>query len=206
MTGCLPTVSANFDTDCMRSRPQANLDAIERAAEGRRPWYIGDELVAWRRWRSSIPPAARSTINGKARADRRARRPHRAAARQRQAHGADRTNCDARMEPRLGGQPTTRVRTHGEAAAVRAARKFMNEFGAVLEHFANRDDVTFARPDLIQCDAQVAATSSTATRYSPTRTISRRASSSDSATSSARLTIDERARAGRQHRRCRARG
>jgi len=29
---------------------------------------------------------------------------------------------------------------------------FIREYGGVLDHFAGRTDVTFARPDLVQCD------------------------------------------------------
>ena len=30
--------------------------------------------------------------------------------------------------------------------------QFMGAFGAAIEHFSNRTDVSFARPDLVQCD------------------------------------------------------
>jgi hypothetical protein len=32
--------------------------------------------------------------------------------------------------------------------------EFMRQFGATLRHFSDRADVSFARPDLVQCDVE----------------------------------------------------
>lgn len=149
MTGCLPTASANFDVGCA-GVAQANLDAVESLPRLRTVvlamtwWHGPDDIV---------------DATGR-RLDNRGKRAEIAAideliARLR-ARGLRVVLVGPVAVPNWPlASEVSRLLAYGRSIDRPLAisrEEFLREYGPVFEHFTGRDDVTFARPDLVQCD------------------------------------------------------
>jgi peptidoglycan/LPS O-acetylase OafA/YrhL len=149
--GCLPTVSANFDLGCLRLA-QASLDAVNALPEVHTvvlamTWWQGpDALVdtAGRRLDNREKVALIAAID-----DLIVRL--RAKGRRVVLVGpiaVPGSNLASIVSLQLAyGRPVDRP-----LAVPRS--DFDREYAAVFRRFSGRDDVAFARPDLIQCDSQ----------------------------------------------------
>lgn len=149
MTGCLPTVSANFDVGCA-GVARANLEAVESLPEVRTVvlamtwWHGPDDLV---------DASGRRLDNRQKRA---------------QIDGLEdliaRLRAGGRRVVLVGPVAVPNWNVASEVSRLLAYGRpvdrplamprtdFMREYGPVFERFADRADVTLARPDLLQCD------------------------------------------------------
>jgi peptidoglycan/LPS O-acetylase OafA/YrhL len=149
LDSCLPTVSANLDTACLR-RAQVNLDVVNSLPNvhtvvlGLTWWHGPDAIVdaAGRRVDDTGKAAVIAALDDLiARLRARGRRvvligPI-ATPGWNMASEVSRLLAYGRKPQRALGTPRER---------------FDEQFGAVIAHFSGRDDVAFVRPDLIQCD------------------------------------------------------
>jgi len=152
MTGCLPTVSANFDIGCARLA-QANLAALESLPHVQTVvlamswWHGPDEIVdaAGRRLDNRHHQAEVAAIDdliGRLR-----------------ARGKRVILVGPVAVPQWNvASDMSRLLAFGRPIERRLAvprDEFAREYAAVFEHFQGRGDVTLARPDLVQCDDAV---------------------------------------------------
>jgi hypothetical protein len=149
MTGCLPTVSTNFDLDCI-ALARTNYEAVKALPR------VETVIIAMSWWHGPLDlvgsngltvdnndkagiVAGLDDLIAKLRAD----------GKRVVLVGPIATpgwNLASEVSRQLAyGQPVTRAL--GEPRG-----KFMHEYGTALAHFENRSDVAFARPDLTQCD------------------------------------------------------
>ena len=151
MTGCLPTVSTNFDLECI-ALARTNLEAVKALPK------VDTVVIAMSWWHGPLDLVDSSG---------------------RTVDNADKAGIVAGLDDliaqlRASGRRVVLVgpiATPGWNVASEVSRqlaygrkvqralgepraKFMFEFGTALGHFTNRSDVAFARPDLIQCDDQ----------------------------------------------------
>jgi hypothetical protein len=149
MTGCLPTVSANFDAGCL----QHARTTLETVNELPRLQTVIVAMSWWHGPQEIVDPQGRTMNNwGK------------------KALAAGLDDLIARLRAR--GKRVVLVgpiATPGWNLASEVSRQlaygrevkrplgmpreqFMDGFGEVIAHFSIRTDVSFARPDLVQCD------------------------------------------------------
>jgi hypothetical protein len=152
MTGCLPTVSANFDLGCARLARE-NLDAIDGLPNVR-------TVVLGLIWLSDIDELVDPT--GK-RLDNRGMRALYTALDDLIAH----LNARGKRVVLIGpiaiprwpvASVVSRELFYGRVVQrpVTIPREnFTKEYAGVIAHFSGRRDVTLARPDLVQCDQQL---------------------------------------------------
>jgi hypothetical protein len=150
LDSCLPTVSANIDTGCLR-QAQVNLDAVEQLPKattvvlGMTWWYGPDAIVdaSGRTLDNAGKAAMISALDdliGRLR-----------------AHGRQVVLIGPIATPGWNmASEVSRMLAYGRkpqrALGVTRA-SFDQQFGNVLAHFSGRNDVTLVRPDLVQCDA-----------------------------------------------------
>jgi peptidoglycan/LPS O-acetylase OafA/YrhL len=149
LNSCLPTVTANIDVGCL-GQAQMNLDAVvalpkvKTVVLGLSWWYGPDAIV----------DASGKTLDNTGKA----------------AMIAALDDMIARLRARdrrvvlIGPIATPGWNMASEVSRMLAygrkverplgtpRARFDQQFGAVITHFSGRDDVTFVRPDLIQCD------------------------------------------------------
>jgi len=151
MTGCLPTVTANFDAGCLE-HARNNLEIVNKLPN------VQTVIIAMSWWHGPqeiVDPEGRTMNNWGKKA---------------LAAGLD----DLIVRLRAAGKRVVLVgpiAVPGWNLASEVSRdlaygrqikrplgmpreQFMQDFGEVIEHFSNRGDVSLARPDLAQCDAQ----------------------------------------------------
>jgi peptidoglycan/LPS O-acetylase OafA/YrhL len=149
--GCLPTVSANFDPGCLRLA-QVSLDAVNALPDVHTVvlamtwWHGPDALVdsAGRRLDNRNKGALIAAIDDLI-ARLRARGRHVVLVGPIAVPGSNLASIVSRQL--AYGRPVDRPLTVPRS-------DFDREYAAVLRHFSGRDDVAFARPDLIQCNSQ----------------------------------------------------
>jgi peptidoglycan/LPS O-acetylase OafA/YrhL len=151
MTGCLPTVIANFDAGCARLA-SAKLHVVSRLPNVRTvvlgmTWFHGDEDL--------FDASGRPLDN------------HEHAALLRALDDLiSRLRSQGKRVVLIGpiavpgwdlASESSRLMAYGRLVhgpVAQAASEFERQYAAVFAHFAGREDVAFARPDRVQCDGK----------------------------------------------------